>query len=212
MHAVAIILRRRANPGRVQRVRPGAHCALALAAVLGVAAALAGVTGCSSQAPVTLPPKSSQLSAPSGASSPGPQPAQAAVAAAYAAYFPVLQAAEKATAARAEALLAPYAAQPYLAHVVSQMASYRAQHETSHGYLVPHVTSVQVSGGRATVHDCQDASHAALADSRTGKVIPGTIGSARTSLIASLARGSDGRWRLTSLAHVNVPCSLEASS
>ena len=184
----------------------------ALPAAIGMASVLAVLTGCSSQTSVNLPPKSSQLSVPSATSSPSPQSAQTAVVAAYTAYFPVLQAAEKVSGSHAEAMLAPYAAQPYLGHVLSQMASYRAQHEASHGYLVPHVTSVQVSGGRATVHDCQDASHAALADSRTGKVIPGTTGSARTYLIASLARGSDGRWRLTSLAHVDVSCSPGTSS
>jgi len=74
------------------------------------------------------------------------------------------------------------------------------------GHVIPHVTRVVVRGSLARVYDCQDASHAALANSRTGQVIPGTRGSAHTYLIASLARGSDGRWRLTSLAHVAVPC------
>jgi hypothetical protein len=201
----------RVPAGRLEGIWPALGHAV-LPAVIGMVSALSVLTGCSSQTSVSLPPKSSQLSAPSATSPPGPQSAQAAVAAAYAAYFPVLQAAEKVPGSRAEAMLAPYAAQPYLGHVLSQMTSYQAQHEASHGYLVPHVTSVQVSGGRATVHDCQDASHAALADSRTGKVIPGTTGSARTYLIASLARGSDGRWRLTSLAHVNVSCLPGTSS
>ena len=60
----------------------------------------------------------------------------------------------------------------------------------------PHVTSVTVDGSTAEVHDCQDASHAALASASTGTVIPGTTGKAGTSLIASLARGRDGRWRI----------------
>ena len=61
------------------------------------------------------------------------------------------------------------------------------------------------------MHDCQDASHAALASTSTGKVIPGTAGKAGTSLIASLALGRDGRWRITSLAHLAVPCSPASS-
>jgi hypothetical protein len=103
-------------------------------------------------------------------------------------------------------MLTPYAAQPYLNRVLAQMAAYRARHEVAWGHVVPHITQVAVRGRVAQVHDCQDASHAALANSRTGRVIPNTRGSARTYLIATLARGSDGRWRLTSLAHVAVPC------
>jgi hypothetical protein len=170
-------------------------------------AAVAAMAGCSGQGPVKLPARSSHFRAPA----PDPEAsaagsAEAVVAAAYTAYFPVLTAAEAAAPSQAQAMLAPYAAQPYLGHVLSQMASYQVQHEVSRGYLVPDVTQVQVTGSQATVRDCQDASHAALADSRTGQVIPGTTGSVGTSLIATLARGNDGRWRLTSLAHVAASC------
>jgi hypothetical protein len=139
--------------------------------------------------------------------------ASAAVSAAYAAYFPASKAAESETADRAEATLAPYAAQPYLGQVLTQMASYRAQGETAAGYVTPHVTKITVHGKLAEVYDCQDASHAELVSTRTGQVVArASAGSAHTSLIASLARGADGRWRLTSLAHVDVSCSPAASS
>lgn len=132
--------------------------------------------------------------------------ATAGVIAAYTAYFPALLAAEPLPQARAAAMLAPYAAQPYLGHVLAQIAAYRAEGEVSWGYLVPHITSVQVSGNQAVVRDCQDASNAWLVSSSTGQVIPGTTGYARTYLIAGLARGSDGRWRLTFLGHLTDPC------
>lgn len=176
--------------------------------VMGAAAALAvaALVGCSSQGTAKLPPKSTEPSAPSAASAPTPSSAGAAVISAYTAYFPVSKAAEAADPSRARAMLAAYAAQPYLGRVLSQMAAYRARHEVTHGYVIPHVIRVVVHGPLARVYDCQDASHAALANSRTGQVIAGSQGSARTYLIATLARGSDGRWRLTSLAHVAVPC------
>jgi len=104
-------------------------------------------------------------------------------------------------------MLAPFAAQPYLGDVLAQMAWYRAHDEVSWGYLVPHVTSVQITGGQAVVRDCQDASNAWLVSTVTGRAILGSAGSARTYLIAVLARGGDGRWRLTLLAHVAGPCS-----
>lgn len=137
-----------------------------------------------------------------------PSPAAAAqVIAAYTAFVPALTAAEPQSQARAAAMLAPYAAQPYLGHALAQMAWYRAHDEVSWGYLVPHVTSVQITGGQAVVRDCQDASNAWLVSTVTGEVIPGSIGSPRTYLVAVLVRGKDGRWRLTLLAHVTEPCS-----
>ncbi len=170
-----------------------------------VALAVAVLTGCSSQGTAKLPPKSTGPT-PAVTSAATSSSAKAAVTAAYTRYFPVLTAAEAANSSRAKAMLMPYAAQPYLNHVLSQMAAYRSRHEVSVGHLVPHVMQVTVKGAQAQVRDCQDASHAALANSRTGRVIPHTRGSARTYLIATLARGSDGRWRLTSLAHVAVSC------
>ncbi len=137
-----------------------------------------------------------------------PSPAVAAqVIAAYTAFVPALTAAEPQPRARAAALLAPYAAQPYLGHVLAQMAWYQTHDEVSWGYLVPHVTSVQITGGQAVVRDCQDASNAWLVSTVTSQAIPGTAGSARTDLIAVLVRGGDGRWRLTLLAHVAGSCS-----
>lgn len=190
-------------------VRGRAKSAAALAAV----AAAGALAACSGQPSASLPPKSSQLpSAPPASSPPGAPSAKAAVAAAYAAYFPASKAAETGPAGRAGTTLAPYAAQPYLSQVLAQMDAYRAQGETASGYVIPHITRITVRGKAAEVYDCQDASHAALASSRAGQVIPGTTGSARTSLIASLALGGDGRWRLTSLAHVDTPCSPATSS
>ena len=173
---------------------------------------LASLAGCSSQPSAVLPPKATQLSAPSASSPPSPVSASAAVAAAYAAYFPASKAAESGPAGRAEATLSPYAAQPYLGQILAQMASYRAHGETAAGYVVPHITRITVHGKLAEVYDCQDASHAELVSTRTGQVARATAGSARTFLIASLARGGDGRWRLTSLAHVDASCSPAASS
>jgi hypothetical protein len=172
--------------------------AAALAAVLVTAA-------CGAQ-PAHLPPKPVRLSAPPATAAPPSQNPQQAVIAAYTAYFPASQKAQADTSpAAAQQLLARYAAQPYLGNVLSQMTAYRARGEVAAGYVIPHVMRVTVSGGTAEVYDCQDASHAALASAATGTAIPGTTGSARTYLIASLTR-ADGRWRLTSLAHLSLSC------
>ena len=180
-------------------------------AAAGIAAA-ALVAGCGGPASVPLPAHSTSVHAPTATPAPSDAgSARAQVIAAYTAYFPASKAAEAAAPSRAQAILAPYAAQPYLRNVLAQMAGYRARGQTAWGYVVPHITSVTVDGSTAEVRDCQDASHAALASTSTGKVIPGTAGKAGTSLIASLALGSDGRWRITSLAHLAVPCSPASS-
>jgi hypothetical protein len=165
--------------------------------------ALALLVGCAAQEPV-LTAKTSRLD-PAVAAPPPTTAAQ--VIAAYTAYFPALTTAEPQPEARAAGTLAPYAAQPYLGHVLAQMAWYRAHDEVAWGYFVPHVTSVQITGSQAVVRDCQDASNAWLVSTATGEVIPGTVGSARTFLVATLARGGGERWRLTFLAHVGGPCS-----
>jgi hypothetical protein len=141
-----------------------------------------------------------------------PSPAEAAqVIAAYTAFFPALTAAEPQSQARAAAILAPYAAQPYLGHVLAQTAWYRAHDEVAWGYLIPHVISVQITGGQAIVRDCQDASNAWVVSTVTDQIIPGTVGYVRTYLVAVLSRGSDGQWRLALLAHLAGPCSLVPS-
>lgn len=198
------------------RAAPAARAGIArnaVAALIPVGlAALVLLAGCGGGGTVPLPAKSSSLRAPSASASvSAPDSARAQVIAAYTGYFPASKAAEAATPARARAILASYAAQPYLNDVLAQMVDYRTRGETAWGYVVPHVTKVTVNGHLAEVYDCQDASHAALANASTGDVIPGTTGSVRTYLIASLARGRDGRWRITSLAHVAVSCSPESS-
>ena len=188
--------------GAPRRARLLACCAVVLA-----------VPACAGQQAASLPATAPPLTAPAArtASAPAASAAQA-VSAAYTAYFPASKAAEAGPPGRAEATLAPYAAQPYLGQVLSQMAVYRARGQTAWGQVIPHVTKITVHARLATVYDCQDASHAALASTSTGTVIPGTAGAARTSLIASLSLGRDGHWRLTSLAHVDVPCTGSPSS
>src|ERR1700722_278516 len=65
-----------------------------------------------------LPARSSPLNAVAAPPSPA---ATAQIVAAYTAFFPALTAAEPQSQARAAAILTPYATQPYLGHVLTQM-------------------------------------------------------------------------------------------
>lgn len=167
----------------------------------GIAVLAASGCGSSSSNRVTLPAKV----APS-ASSTATTVAQAAVVAAYTTFWSLDGTAERSSAVRAEQMLAPYVAQPYLGHLLAQMGPYRQRHEEAWGHVIPHITQVTVMGDQALVRDCQDQSHAALANTQTGRVIPHTTGSSRTSYVASLKRGSDGLWRLTALEQLAQSC------
>jgi hypothetical protein len=190
-------------PRRRRLVRQTVLLDLTVILLFAAVAAVTLVSGRSGQEPV-LTARRSPLTAAAAAPSPA---AAAQVIAAYTAFFPAVTAAEPQPQARAAAILAPYASQPYLGHVLTQMAWYRTHDELSWGYLVPHVTSVQITAGHAVVRDCQNASNAWLVSTVTGRVIPGTAGCVRTYLVAVLTLGSDGRWRLALLAHVAGSCS-----
>jgi hypothetical protein len=169
----------------------------AVLAVLAAASALAPA-----RAPGHMLPAA--LTAPAS-----PPAAEAAAISAYTSYIAAVQDAEPQPPARAAAILAGYAAQPYLGHVLAQIATYRQHGELAWGYVTPHITSVQLSGHgtEAVVRDCQDASNAWLVAAAAGTVVPGSTGSARTLLVAVLARAENGKWLVTLLAHLPGTCS-----
>jgi len=168
-----------------------------LAGVLAAASALAPVRAQGRMLPAAL-------TAPAS-----PPAVEAAAIGAYTSYIAAVQDAEPQPPARAASILAGYAAQPYLGHVLAQIAAYRQHGELAWGYVTPHITSVQLSGNGtgAVVRDCQDASNAWLVAAATGTVVPGSTGYPRTLLVAVLARAENGKWLLTLLAHLPGTCS-----
>jgi hypothetical protein len=178
---------------------------LAAPPVLAIVAA-AALAAASALAPVRAPGRMlpAALTAPAS-----PPAAEAAAISAYTSYIAAVQDAEPQPPARAAAILAGYAAQPYLGHVLAQIATYRQYGELAWGYVTPHIVSVQLSGNgtEAVVRDCQDASNAWLVAAATGTVVPGSTGSPRTLLVAVLARAENGKWLVTLLAHLPGTCS-----
>jgi hypothetical protein len=147
---------------------------------------------------------------PGGLAAAAPPPAaESAAITAYTSYIAAVQDAEPQPPARAAAILAGYTAQPYLGHVLAQIAVYRQHGELAWGYVTPHIVSVQLSGNgtEAVLRDCQDASNAWLVAAATGKVVTGSTGSPRTLLVAVLARAETGKWLVTLLAHLPGTCS-----
>jgi len=167
------------------------------------AAALA-VAGCGSQAAVALPRKTGLPAVPAApASQPLNQRQQ--VVAAYTGYWQALgQALDARNAARAQAILAPYAVPSLVSSTVGGYQTLWARNEIQYGAPVPHILSVQVTGAGAAVHDCADFSHAGVEDAATGEVV-GSLGNAHVNMTSTLVL-TGGRWLLSNQVPVVAPC------
>ncbi|MEV7006638.1 hypothetical protein [Streptosporangium sp. NPDC051022] len=129
----------------------------------------------------------------------------------YRAYWTALAQAGKSSPKQARDLLKPYVKGPYLDHLVDGVRQMHAQDREPYGQVVPRVKEVWISKDDAKVVDCQDVSGAAMADSRTHQVIPGTGGKATANIEASMRRSSDGRWRLIELSIKEALCTPPSS-
>jgi hypothetical protein len=164
------------------------------------------VTGCGGQqAPVALPHKSSGPAAlPAELADPSLSPQQQVVAA-YTAYWQALgQALDTRNAGRARAILALYAAPASIPSLINGFQTDWARGEIQYGGPVPHILSVQITGGHAAVHDCADFSHAGVQSASTGQVI-GSLGNSRVNMISTLVR-MRGRWLVSNQVPVVSPC------
>lgn len=180
---------------RAKRLAASSATALALAA-------LAGACG-DHDTKVTLP--STTPPVPPSGSTPPVSPINAVIAA-YTALFPAADKAILSPPEQARSILQNYVAGDYLDWEIRQVMSHQSEHQEPWGKVVVHVTKVNLKANNATVNDCQDASNAGLADTRTHALIKKTLGTANRNLIANMTRGSDGRWRVTGLRQYDSPC------
>ena len=84
------------------------------------------------------------------------------------------------------------------------MAAADAVGEGQYGAEMPRARVTSARGEVATVRDCQDASMAGRLERRTGKRI--TVGVARNPVRATLRRGADGRWRVSTVEFPEESC------
>jgi hypothetical protein len=189
----------------VLRRRVAKRCAKPVC--LGLLAALTlAVTGCGGQqSPVALPHKSAGPAAvPAELADPSLSPRQQVVAA-YTGYWQALgQALDTRNAGRARAILALYAAPASIPSLISGFETDWARGEIQYGGPVSHILSVQMTSGRAAVHDCADFSRAGVQSARTGQVI-GSLGNSRVNMISTLVR-AHGRWLVSNQVPVVSPC------
>jgi hypothetical protein len=183
------VLHRASEPGRLGALLAGA--ALAVAA-------------CGGQAAVALPHKTVLPTVPAAQDSQA-LTVQDQVVSAYTGYWQALgQALDARSAARAQAILAPYATAALIPSLVSGFQTDWARGEIQYGGPVPHILGVQVTGSSASVHDCADFSHAGVQLAATGQVV-GSLGDSRVNMVSTLVL-TDSRWLLSSQIPVVASC------
>ena len=170
----------------------------------GLAALMLAVAGCGGPASVALPGKAAPEASPAAVAG-APQTPRDQVVAAYNGYWQALgQALDAQNAANARSILAPYAGSALIPSLISGFQSDWARGEIQYGSPVPHILSVQITGGRANVHDCADFSNAGVRSASTGQVI-GSLGNSRVNMISTLVL-SDGRWLVSNQVPVVLSC------
>jgi hypothetical protein len=170
----------------------------------GLATLVLALAGCGSQASVALPGKATPEASPAAVAG-APQTPQDQVVAAYNGYWQALgQALDARNAANARAILAPYAASEFIPALISGFETDWARGEIQYGRPVPHILSVQITGGRANVHDCADFSNAGVQSASTGQVI-GSLGNSRINMISTLVL-TGGRWLVSNQVPVVLSC------
>jgi hypothetical protein len=174
------------------------------ACLAGLAGLVLAVAGCGTQASVALPHKAAVQASPAAAAAPG-QTVRDQVIAAYTGYWQALgQALDAQNAARARAILARYVPAASIPSLISGFETDWGQGEIQYGGPVSHIISVQVTGGRAAVHDCADFSNAGVQEASTGQVV-GSLGSPHVNLISTLVL-AHGRWLVSNQVPVVLSC------
>ena len=170
----------------------------------GMAALMLAASGCGGQASVALPHKSAPPAVPAAVTDPA-LTVREQVIAAYTGYWQALgQALDTQNAARARAILAQYVPGSGVGSLLSSFEADWAQGEIQYGSPVPHIMSVQVTGGHAAVHDCADFSNAGVQDASTGQVV-GSLGNPHVNLISTLVL-THGRWLVSNQLPVELSC------
>lgn len=100
--------------------------------------------------------------------------------------------------------LGAVATNPLLPKLLNALTAQHASGIREYGRVLPRLVTVETHGDIATIFDCQDASGAGEAYADTG--LPKTVGDARTPIAASMRRGPDGHWRVSTAKQVDSSC------
>ncbi|MGQ0631587.1 MAG: hypothetical protein ACT4P1_11125 [Sporichthyaceae bacterium] len=165
--------------------------------------AVVSVAGCGS----SDQPKSEAFEPATVTSSPSPTPTASqdeAILAAYREFFARQTEISLASKDDRRALLEPFTTNPALQRVLGGMFAAEEIGEVGYGAPVVDPSVQSIDGDRATVRDCQDGRNAGRKKRADGKIT--TRGIKATKVVATLARGADGRWRMATIEYPEEAC------
>lgn len=193
---------------RSRRHARGTYRIGAAATALAAALAVAGCGGDSDEK-VPLPSASATTggTAPPGSATSQSTPEQA-VQRVYTDSYKAARDAVSQPPEKVRSFLGRYYTGEYLDQVIRSVMLAQEQDLVPWGSgIVVHVQKVTIEGAKATVDDCRDASQAGLKSRKTGKLSAGTRGTDGQRILAKLAKGGDGQWRITESQKYRKPCS-----
>ncbi|MQA81809.1 MAG: hypothetical protein GEV10_25610 [Streptosporangiales bacterium] len=94
---------------------------------------------------------------------------------------------------------------PELSKSLDSLAAARKQHLRNSGLIKPDIMSITVDGATARLEDCMDKSATYLVDSRTGRRIAGSAGSADVWAVSDFKKTAEG-WRISSTSSKYKSC------
>jgi hypothetical protein len=170
--------------------------------MLAVVAGAVALTGCGS----SDQPRTEAFEPPAVTSSPSPSaPSEAeAILAAYREFFARQSEISAAPKEERRELLEPFTTGPELQRVLGGMFAAEEYGEVGYGQAIVHPTVRRVDGDNAVVTDCQDTSMAGRKKRDSGTIT--TKGTKDAKVRATLVRGADGQWRVSTVDYPDATC------
>lgn len=178
--------------------------ARSVARFIAVAAVIAGVAACGGSKPAAQPSTSPIATSPPTTPASSPSVRQT-ILDQYDGFWASLTPASAGPVGERKAMLTPYAADPELSSLLRGMARADSKGQVFYGRNRPRprVTQLSVSRGVAVVDDCQDSSHAGIADRTTHHRV--TVGVARNHVVVTMHRVG-GAWRVVFVSYTRTKC------
>jgi hypothetical protein len=162
------------------------------------------VAGCNNADGVLRETPSPGTTRTSPAVSATPTTEQERILAQYRGYWAALSPASEAPVAQRKGILEPYATDPALSTALRGIRAAENLGQVYYGVIATHPEITKLTGGDASVRDCQDASKAGRKERDTGKIV--TRGTTHDLALVTLKRGSDGVWRVATVDYPGGAC------
>ncbi|NEA27643.1 hypothetical protein [Actinomadura bangladeshensis] len=167
---------------------------------IGAACAVLVLAGCKSGSEaVALPSPSNVPTSPQSSIS-----EDEAVRRVYTSFIAMLDHADSLPESSRKQQLSTLMVEPQLSRVLKRAEELESKNLTSYGKVVVHITSVDIAGNDATLHDCQDSSKAGVMNRNTHKKSNRGVEKGNTK--AYLVKSADGKWRVSKYVVLGEGC------